>query len=161
MSPLHPVLVHFPISLLLAAVVVDLVGLRRPSNTVTRETVTWLYCIVAAVTLAAYFSGLSTATTLRLVPTASRDLTTHFVWADWTTWFLVCVAALRLALSYIWQTTVRWVATMAWVAGLFALALLTVTAAHGGRLVFEHGLGVGSAPVTGQPWAIPDVGPYR
>ncbi len=151
----HPFLVHFPIALLVTAAVVDLVSLFRPARPVMRDTATWLYCAGAFTAVAAYFSGLSAAAAVQVTPEAGLAVTTHFVWADRTTWFFVFFASLRLAMSYIWRTTARRVIAVSCLLALIGVGLLGATALHGGRLVFRYGLGVESIPATGSPWTMP------
>ncbi len=155
----HPFLVHFPIALLSAAVVVDLLNLLRPAHRPTRDTATWLFCAGALAAMAAYFSGLSAAAAVRVTPEAGLAVTAHFAWADRTTWFFVFFASLRLAMSYIWRTTARWVIAASCALSLVGLVLLAATALHGGRLVFRHGLGVESVPPAGSPWTMPGRAP--
>ena len=151
----HPFLVHFPIALLTAAAAVDLLSLLRPAHGATRDTATWLFCAGAFTAMAAYFSGLSAAGAVRVTPEADLAVTTHFVWADRTTWFFVFFASLRLAMSYIWRTTARWALAASCALSLAGLVLLAATAMHGGRLVFQYGLGVESVPPAGAPWTMP------
>ena len=54
---LHPIVVHFPIALLTAAVVVDFLGLFMRTRAAVRDTATWLYCAGAVVAILAYFTG--------------------------------------------------------------------------------------------------------
>ena len=151
----HPLLVHFPIALLAAAAAVDLLSLLRPAHGATRDTATWLFCAGAITAMAAYFSGLSAAAAVRVTPDAALAVTTHFAWADRATWFFVFFASLRLAMSYIWRTTARWAIASSCALSLVGLVLLAATALHGGRLVFQYGVGVESVPATGAPWTLP------
>ncbi len=151
----HPFLVHFPIALLAAAAAADLLSLLRPANGATRDAATWLFCAGAFSAMAAYFSGLSAASAVRVTPDAALAVTAHFAWADRATWFFVFFASLRLAMSYIWRTTARWAIASSCALSLVGLALVAATALHGGRLVFQHGLGVEPVPSTGAPWAMP------
>lgn len=155
----HPFLVHFPIALLAAAAAADLLSLLRPARPATREAATWLYCAGAFTAMAAYFSGLSAAAAVRVTPDAGLAVTTHFVWADRTTWFFVFFASLRLAMSYIWRTTDRWAVASSCALSLVGLALLAATALHGGRLVFQFGIGVESVPAAGSAWTLPGRAP--
>ncbi len=155
----HPFLVHFPIAVLVAAVAADLLSLRRPAHRATRDTATWLFCAGALTAMAAYFSGLSAAAAIRVPPEAGLAVTTHFGWADRTTWFFVFFASLRLAMSYIWRTTARWVIAVSCLLSVIGLGLLTATALHGGRLVFRYGVGVESIPANGSPWTMPGRAP--
>ena len=155
----HPFLVHFPIALLTAAAAVDLLHLLRPAHRAARDTATWLFCAGAFTAMAAYFSGLSAAAAVRVTPDAALAVTTHFTWADRTTWFFVFFASLRLAMSSIWRTTARWVIAASCVLSLVGLALLGAAAMHGGRLVFRYGLGVEAVPSTGSPWTMPGRAP--
>lgn len=155
----HPFLVHFPIALLTAAAGVDLLSLLRPAHGATRDTATWLFCAGALTAMAAYFSGLSAAGAVRVTPDAGLAVTTHFVWADRTTWFFVFFASLRLAMSYIWRTTARWALAASCALSLAGLVLLAATALHGGRLVFQYGLGVEAVPAAGAPWTLPGRAP--
>ena len=54
---IHPLVVHFPIALLIAAVVVDLISLLMHQRKGLRDAATWLYCAGAAVAIIAYFTG--------------------------------------------------------------------------------------------------------
>ena len=155
----HPFLVHFPIALLAAATAADLLSLLRPAHRATRDTATWLFCAGAFAAMAAYFSGLSAASGVRVGPDAGLALTTHFAWADRTTWFFVFLASLRLAMSYIWRTTTRRTIAASCLLSVIGLGLLAVTALHGGRLVFRYGIGVDAIPATGSPWALPGRAP--
>ena len=155
----HPFLVHFPIALLTAAAAVDLLSLLRPAHGATRDTATWLYCAGAFTAMAAYFSGLSAAGAVLVTPDAGLAVTAHFAWADRTTWFFVFFASLRLAMSYIWRTTARWALASSCALSLVGLLLLAATAMHGGRLVFQYGLGVEPVPAAGAPWTLPGRAP--
>ncbi len=152
---LHPLLVHFPITLLIAAAAIDVLSLLRATRPTIRDVATVFYCAGAFMAMAAYFSGLSAAQALTVSPEASAAVTAHFTWAERTTWFFVFFASLRLALSYIWRSTARWAAIAACVAALTGVGMLLAAAAGGGRLVFQHGLGVATVPATGQPWTMP------
>ena len=90
--------------------------------------------------MVAYFSGLSAAQGTPVFPEESAAVTTHFTWADRTTWFFVFFASLLIAFSYIWRPAARWAAVAAFVVALVGVGSLLVTADHGGRLVFQHGL---------------------
>ena len=152
---LHPLLVHFPVSLLLGAAAVDMMSLLMPTRPAVRDAATLFYCAGALMAMAAYFSGLSAAQHMAVSPEASAAVTAHFTWADRTTWFFVFFASLRIALSYIWRPTAHWAAIAAFVVALAGLGMLAVTADRGGRLVFRHGLGVASVPSAGQLWTMP------
>jgi uncharacterized membrane protein len=156
---LHPLLVHFPLALLLVATLVDGVSAWRPSHTSIRDTATWLYCGGALMAMAAYFSGLDAAEAMRVGPDASAAVSAHFGWADRTTWFFVFFASFRMALSYIWRSTARWVVVLSVLVALVGLGVLATAADHGGRLVFRHGLGVAPIAAEGPLWTIPGVLP--
>ena len=154
---LHPLLVHFPVTLLAVAVAVDMASLLMPARPTLRDTATLFYCAGAFMAMAAYFSGLSAAQGTPVSPEESAAVTAHFTWADRTTWFFVFFASLRIAFSYIWRPTARWAAVVVFVAALAGIGMLVVTAEHGGRLVFRHGLGVATVPSSGgQLWSVPD-----
>ena len=155
----HPFLVHFPIALLAAAAAADLSSLLRPAHGATRDAATWLFCAGAFAAMAAYFSGLSAAAAVRVAGDAGPAVTAHFVWADRATWFFVFFASLRLAMSYVWRTTARWAIASSCALSLVGLVLLAATALHGGRLVFQYGLGVEAVPAAGTPWTPPGRAP--
>ena len=52
---LHPLLVHFPVTLLLCAVAVDMASLIIPARPALRDTATLFYCAGALLAMAAYF----------------------------------------------------------------------------------------------------------
>ena len=64
--PFHPLFVHFPIAILLAAHAVDLISVARPGHGAIRDSATWLYCLGAIMAMAAYFSGLEAVSNLRV-----------------------------------------------------------------------------------------------
>ncbi len=153
---LHPLLVHFPITLLITAAAVDLASVLIPTRPAARDTATLFYCAGALMAMAAYFSGLSAAQSLTVSPETAAAVTAHFTWADRTTWFFVFFASLRVALSYIWRPTARWAAVVVLLVALTGVGILLVTAERGGRLVFQYGLGVATIPSSGQTWTLPD-----
>ena len=153
---LHPLLVHFPVSLLIGAVTVDLASLLMPTRPALRHTATLFYCAGAFMAMATYFSGLHAAQAMTVSPEESAAVTAHFTWADRTTWFFVFFASLRIAFSFIWQPTARWATVAVFGVALAGVGMLLMTVERGGRLVFHHGLGVATVPSSGQPWTLPD-----
>ena len=69
---LHPLLVHFPVTLLASAVAVDMASLLMPARPVLRDTATLFYCAGAFMAMAAYFSGLSAAQGTPVSPRRAR-----------------------------------------------------------------------------------------
>lgn len=140
--PLHPFVVHLPIGLLASAAVIDLAGLAVRSRRALPRAATGL-CIAGAITLvAAYFTGRADAAALRIPESAQALVDEHWAWAWRTTVFYSALAAGRLALLPAAPATERRLRLPVAAAGVLGLMLLFQTAERGGRLVYEHGVGV-------------------
>ena len=142
----HALIVHLPIGLLVTAVVADLVALLRrdPAHVVT--VATCLYLAGAVTLVAAYLTGRSGAPEVYTPGMAHAVVARHWDAALWCVWYFGFLAAGRVGLRVVALPPGRSVAAVLAVAGLAGLVLLTNTAELGGRLVYEHGVGV-AAPV--------------
>jgi len=147
---LHPAVVHFPIALLPAALLFDLVCLIRPTWTWLDRGAAALYALAAAGAGAAFLAGREAAESLGpLTPSAAAVLERHEDLARWSLIALSVLALLRLALAWrehdrprISSGPLRWILLLG---GIGALGLLATTADHGGSLVYRHGVAVRTA----------------
>lgn len=105
-----------------------------------------LYPIGALSALAAYLTGRQAATTALLPGMANPILLEHWNLALATTTCFAAIAAIRLAVGWT-RPSPRWVRPALMVASLLGVTLLFFTGDRGGRLVYEHGVGV-RAPTT-------------
>ena len=144
---LHPLLVHFPIGLIVSAAVIDVVALGTDPRSTLRRAATGLYLAGAAALVAAYLTGRSDAALVRIPGPAHGIVDEHWTWALRTTVYLGVFALGRLGLVLAGRLSerVRWLPVVA--AGLAGVLLLFQTAERGGRLVYEHGVGVAAPSV--------------
>ena len=146
----HALIVHLPIGLLVTAVVADLVALLRrdPARVVT--VATGLYLAGTVTLVAAYLTGRSAAPEVYTPGMAHAVVTRHWDSAVWCVSYFGFLAAGRVGLRFAGLVPRRTIAATLAVAGLAGLLLLTNTAELGGRLVYEHGVGV-AAPGARDP----------
>ena len=139
---IHPLLVHFPIALLCAAIAVDLVGCAWWCNKPLRQAATLLYGIGTVGAIAAYLTGRAASQAVWFPGMAQAILKQHWDWALRTVWFFVIVTVVRLVLLRPSRRDpgVAMVAAFALV-GLFGIGLLLETGDRGGRLVYQQGVG--------------------
>jgi uncharacterized membrane protein len=139
---IHPLLVHFPIALLCAAVAVDVVGCAFRRNKPLRQLATLLYVLGTGAAVAAYLTGRAAAQTVWLPGMAQAVLKQHWDWALRTVWFFAGVTVVRLVLlrPSRREPSPAIVAALA-LAGLVGIGLLVETGDRGGRLVYQHGVG--------------------
>lgn len=149
LAHIHPMLVHFPIVLFLAAVVLDIVMLARGGD--LSEGV----CL-AAVALGALLVGSLFAIAAAIFGDIALDKATasgfpkaplevHQDLGLTTMWFFVILAALR---AFAWWRHVSLKGGRGWVVGalgVIGVGILLAAAYHGGGLVYE--LGVNVVPV--------------
>jgi uncharacterized membrane protein len=137
---LHPIVVHFPIALLIAAVASDVISLLTKGK--TDGAATWLYVAGTAGLVAAYFSGRAAVDSL-LIPAGAQAIQTDH--ADWALRTLILFAVLtvsRIVMIQLGRPSISVVRVLSVVVGLIGAGLITVTGDLGGRMVFGHGVGV-------------------
>ena len=141
-QPLHPLIVHFPLGLLVSATVVDVASLARRPSSAVRHAATCLYVAGAVALVAAYFSGRADAAALRVPEVTHAVIDAHWTWALRTTLYFGVLSLIRAGLVVSGYVAPRrvWIPIVA--SGVLGLALLFQTAERGGRLVYEHGVGV-------------------
>ena len=142
---IHPLVIHFPIALLVAAAMTDLAGILLRDRTSVRDAASLLYTAGAVCAVVAYFTGHHAGETVLLPEMANVLVNEHADWAFRATWFFVFFASIRLALSFIIRVPGYTATLVSFAAGFVGLYLLFETAERGGRLVFEHGVGVQAA----------------
>ena len=146
----HALIVHLPIGLLVTAAVADLVAmLRRDPSTVVRVS-TGLYIAGTVTLVAAFLTGRSAAPEVYTPGMAQAIVARHWDWALWCVWYFGFLTAGRVGLQLAAGVPRRTSTVALAVAGLAGLVLLTNTAELGGRLVYQHGVGV-AAPVARNP----------
>jgi len=138
----HALIVHLPIGLLVTAVVADLVAMLRrdPSTVVTVST--GLYIAGTVTLVAAFLTGRGAAPEVYTPGMAQAIVARHWDWALWCVWYFGLLTAGRVGLRLAAGVSRRTSTVVLAVAGLAGLVLLTTTAELGGRLVYQHGVGV-------------------
>ncbi len=144
MSPLpswHPMVVHFPIALVLVAAVLLLAArlLRNETLAATAATVgTWNLCLGAVAAVFALATGLGAVLDLDVSAVARQVISQHMKWAMFTTLLLVLLAVWRGA-GTAPGSKPSWIFIVVLLA---AGAALGVTGYRGGQNVYEYAVGV-------------------
>jgi uncharacterized membrane protein len=139
---IHPLLVHFPIALLLTAAGLDVVGWVLRRNRSLRQAATLLYVVGTGASVAAYVTGRAASQTLWFPGMAQAVVREHWDWAFRTVWFFSMATVVRLVLlrPSRREPSPVIIAALA-LAGLVGIGLLLETGDRGGRLVYQHGVG--------------------
>jgi uncharacterized membrane protein len=142
----HPLVIHFPIVLVLAAAVVDLVDVAFERSPWLKAATTTLYVTGALSLIVAYLTGLQAASTVLVPGMAYPVITAHRQWAVVTMAYCIVVATLRLLVlrGANGRSRRRRIALLG--IGLVSVVLIQQTAERGARLVYEYGTGIVGAP---------------
>ncbi len=156
---IHPLLVHFPIAILVVAFLFDIASFFIPDKDESqslKETpmsrlakrlnptiVTLLYLVGTIFTLITYYSGQAAAEGIKLPPGAKEVLHQHSELALYTLLFFGFYVTIRLALTWDRDTIKRGLHAGLIIGTFIGLGILYVTAEHGGELVYGYGVGTG------------------
>ena len=134
----HPLIVHFPIALFVAAVLVDAVLLAMRKHDAMSAV---LFVLAGVGALAAFLSGRVAIDSLMVPPHVVPDSNAHADWGLRAVWVVGLYGILRVVT---WRLVPTWRAAVRiplFLLSLVGLYVVWETAEHGGRLVFQHGLG--------------------
>jgi uncharacterized membrane protein len=139
----HPMIVHFPIALLLAAIGADVLALVVRRWDWLQPATVALYVAGGASAVATYFTGTWAANTVSVPAAAEPVLTEHANLGWWTMWFFGVYVLVRLGLS-LWTPSQHrtGIQSLLLVAALGGGYLLVETGDHGAEMVFRYGVGV-------------------
>ncbi len=141
MTNIHPLIVHFPIALLVIAVVADFAGLILKRYNWLKPAALWLYVFGALGTIGAYISGKQAADVVNFPPLSYPVISEHADLALYTMLFFSIYAIIRL-FAYWKQWDQRTaIAIILFIIAGGGLGLIQQTAEHGGKLVFRYGVG--------------------
>ncbi len=138
----HPLVIHFPIVLVIAALTADVIDqvLDRPAWLRTAATIAYVAGALSAAV--AYWTGVRAAATVLVPGMAPPLIEDHRVWALSTLAFLLVLAVGRVGAALSGATWGRGLRMGLAAAGLVAALLVQQTAERGARLVYEQGVGV-------------------
>ncbi len=138
--PLHPIMVHFPIALILTACAAELVGAftRRPFFT---KAALLLLVVGALGAVAAYITGDAAGDGVEKAGALKSALEAHEDAATFTLWVIIGIALVRSFLAYrkLIGGWLRWGVVVMLLVGVAAIGR---TGYLGGELVFKHAAGV-------------------
>lgn len=139
---LHPLVIHFPIALLIVAALADLVDsvVGRPVWLRTAGTALYALGVVGAVV--ACVSGQQAADTVLMSGMAHSIVAAHRTWALATTFYFGVLVIVRFALAFKATPPGRGLRILLFAAAVAGVVGLQQTAERGGRLVYEQGVGV-------------------
>lgn len=146
---IHPMIVHFPIALILGGIGADLLALIFRRWDWLRPATVALYVVGGASAVFTYFTGTWAADAVSVPAEAQPVFTEHSNLAWWTMWFFGAYALVRLG-THLWSKTHGQVAVQGL---LFVLALgggylLYETGDHGAKMVYKYGVGAGHVDTT-------------
>ena len=138
MHPIHPMLVHFPITLFSAAVFFDLLGSKwRPEE----SRIASLYTLVLgfAGALVSVASGAMDEDAAEQSGVPERMIEIHEMLGFAAFWIFAGLLGLRLAAWLGWIRERRTISVLIGVAGVM---VMLVASYYGGSLVYDYGAGV-------------------
>lgn len=143
---LHPLVIHFPIGLLVTAAAVDMLAFVFRRHASLRQAAAGLYVLGTILALAAYLTGRQAASTVFTPGMAQALVSEHWTWGMWTTIYFGGLTTLRLIAHQRLTTEPRTFWGLIVLAGVLGILLLFGTAERGARLVYQYGVGVIGSP---------------
>lgn len=146
---IHPMIIHFPIVLLIIAVLFDALGLIMKNIKQTtglywlEKSALVLYLFGTITLVAAFLTGRSAEDGLNIPSNIIAALTDHADWAEITLWFFIIYTAVRFTASFVLESKILIVLPLVLI-GLAGIFFLYQTSDKGAKLVFGHGLGTGN-----------------
>jgi len=140
---IHPMLVHFPIAIILLAVLMDLLNFFLPDEWWDPLKSTILYGIGVFSGIGAYYTGTLAADSVFVPSGAQSVLNEHADWALWTVWFFGIYAVLRILLHWYRKMDQKAIRIVLFVISLPGVFFLYQTGDHGAEMVFGYGAGTG------------------
>lgn len=138
---LHPMVVHFPIALLLVALLFDVAALFFPRAELARASL-YVSAIAAVGAIAAYFTGEAAEEHVEHLPGIETLLERHEDLGKLLMVAAIAVLVIRLAFFWRrWHETVAGRAVLAFFGAVLAI-IVGATGYAGGQLVYEYGAGV-------------------
>ena len=138
MHPIHPMAVHFPIALLSASVLFDLLSSRWQSDGLRAASWSMLLLGLGGAVVAV-ITGAIAEEAVEHSGVPKRVLEIHETLGFATLWVFAGLSGLRIAE---WLGWIRERRVLRIVLGLGAVALLFIASYYGGSLVYEFGAGV-------------------
>ncbi len=140
---IHPFIVHFPIALLVTAVLFDLAKLLYNNHNWLQKATFTLYSVGTAGLFASFLSGRQAVDTVTISGDATPVVTSHEDWALYTLIYFTLFTLLRA-----WNLYKNTEANRGVLSGMIILAfigtgLLWNTGEKGAKLVYHHGIAVG------------------
>ncbi len=134
---LHPAAVHFPIALLCLGLAAAWLSLSRRAPAWLEPAVSWLLWLGSLAAWCAMGLGLLAEKTAPHVPPAWEALADHKTLGFWSVGLFTALSLWRK----LWPERWRLPFALAWA---LCVVVLLATAYHGGQVVFDFGMGVGS-----------------
>jgi uncharacterized membrane protein len=144
---IHPMVVHFPIGLLVFAIILDLMQwIPRLGDTLGRTTLI-LYAAGTLGSIAAFWTGRLASETVQVSVQAQTVMSDHDDWALYTTIFFIVFTLIRIGLYFAGRDRGRVLRVMFSVAALAGMGMLWQTGELGKKLVYKHGVGLSAMEV--------------
>lgn len=140
LNHLHPMIVHFPIALLIVGFIADAAGIIFKKEFYSKAGF-YLLILGTLGVVAAYFSGNFAGEGVTESGALGKALEVHEQAAELSLWLMTGVAVIRIALVLLKKYTgvYKWVAFVLFFAGVLSIAR---TGYYGGELVYKHAAGV-------------------
>ena len=137
---LHPMIVHFPIALLIVGFLFDLTGAFLNKDFFSK---TGFYLLILGTVgvLAAYISGNIAGDGVSEAGALKQALENHEEAAELSLWLMVVASIVRITIVLLkkYSGVFKWVAVVLFLVGILSIAR---TGYYGGELVFKHAAGV-------------------
>ncbi|HLR91340.1 MAG TPA: DUF2231 domain-containing protein [Balneolaceae bacterium] len=139
---IHPIVVHFPIALLVVALLLDLIRIVKREHTGLNLAVQILYGLGTLGLIVSFITGRQATETVEVAGQAFSVLASHENWAFATMIFFIVFFGLRFAVYWFQLDMRKSISFVSVLLGLIGLELVAITGDRGGELVFGHGVGV-------------------
>ena len=146
MSNVHPLIVHFPIALLVIAVLADFLSLVLKRYEWIKSTALALYVFGALGTVGAYVTGKQAADIVNFPAPSYPVISRHADLALYTMLFFGIYALIRLLFTWRQWDRRPLIAIILFIVAATGLGLVQQTAERGGELVFRYGVGTKVQP---------------